>query len=167
MTPEIKTIEPINVISVRKTGLYSDSAERAWGELCAFAGSAGLIKPEAKKIGVSLDNLDITGSDKLRYDACLSVDEKIQTPGNIIPQEIEGGLYAVFVHKGPYENLIETYHGIFGIWLPASGSELRELPSFEQYVNDPDSVDQNELITDIYIPKNKNKLGRKRRWVYN
>ncbi len=95
--------------------------------------------PNAKKIGISLDNPDIT-------------DEDIQVPDNILKQEIDGGRYAVFTHKGSYDKFIETYHGIFGSWLPENGAELREARGFEIYLNDPGSVAETELLTMIYIP---------------
>ena len=66
---------------------------------------------------------------------------------------ISGGKYAVFSHKGPYTNLSDTYNAIFMEWLPDSGNELRNLPSFEIYLNrDPRRTKPENLKTEIYIP---------------
>jgi AraC family transcriptional regulator len=78
---------------------------------------------------------------------------------------IPGGMYAVFIHKGPASKGPETFGFIFGSWLPGSGYELDNRPHFEilgeKYKND-DAVSEEEiwipvrLKTDksIYIYKN-------------
>ena len=44
-TPQIRTIEPIPVLFVRRTGPYYQAAADAFEALCAFAGSRGLLGP--------------------------------------------------------------------------------------------------------------------------
>lgn len=152
MKPEILEMNPLDVLSVRKTGPYAESATRAWEELCDFAGPAGLLTEQTKCIGISYDNPDITEADKLRFDACISFEGEPAASGNVFKQTIQGGKYAVFTHKGPYENLIHTYRAIYAEWFPESGHELSESTCFELYVNDPRSVKPEDLLTQIHIP---------------
>jgi AraC-like DNA-binding protein len=60
--------------------------------------------------------------------------------------------YARTTHFSPYHQLGETYSSFLGQWLPRSGRELRTAPCFEVYLNDPQSTDPEDLLTDIYAP---------------
>lgn len=149
----IKELQDLNVISVRKTGKYSDAAHLAWSELCKYAYSNKIQNYDSKMIGISYDNPSITAEEKLRYDACITVDKKVITEGNVFNNQIQGGKYAVFLHKGAYENLFETYSAIFTQWLPESGHKLRDLPIFEMYLNkNPERTKPENLRTEIYVP---------------
>ena len=69
-----------------------------------------------------------------------------------IPAEMEsftlvGGLYAVFLHKGPASAGAKTFQYIFGTWLPSSQYLLDNRPHFEllgaKYKNeDPGSEEE-------------------------
>lgn len=152
MNVTITSIDPIHVAYVREVGPYHESAERAWRKLMAWAGPKGVISPEKRCLGVSHDDPAVTPAEKLRYDACIEVDDSVSAEGDIHVQDIPGGDYAVYRHVGPYAGLQSVYEGLYGGWLPASGREARRQPPFEMYVNDPGSTPENELVTDIYLP---------------
>lgn len=153
LKPKIITLEPQTVLFVRKTGPYSEASTAAFGALMPFAYSHKLIGNETQMIGISHDSPDITDADKLRYDACITLNQSVQPQGEFGLQTIAGGRYALFVHKGPYENFDETYHLIFGQWLAHSGEQLRDDPIFEQYLNrDPRRTKPENLRTEIYVP---------------
>lgn len=155
----IREIKDLKIISVVKTGAYKDSSCEAWAILCKFAysNSVGkkdkMITPESKFIGISYDNPKTTPEDKLRYGACITVDKDVEVQGEIVKGVISGGKYAVFLHKGSYDYLKDTYNAIFQDWLPSSGHKLREVPCFEQYLNrDPRRTKPENLKTEIHIP---------------
>lgn len=155
----IKNIEDMNVIYVSKTGKYSESANEAWSVLCKFAYSNSIgkenkvITSDSKFIGIGYDDPEVTPEEKLRYDACITVNHDIEISGEIKQKVIEGGKYAVFLHKGPYKNFQETFNAIFSEWLPKSNYKLRETPCFEMYLNrDPKRTKPENLRTEIYIP---------------
>lgn len=152
---EMRTCEPIKVLYVRKTGKYSNSAMQAWQSVCGYAGPRGLIGPATEFIGISYDDPCVTPEDKLRYDACLSLSRDVKPEGEVGVQTVPGGVYAVFLHKGPYDGLMDTYGYIFGQWLPESGKMLRDYPSFEKYLNSPDSTPPEQLLTEIFVPLQK------------
>ena len=152
MVPEIRTLVEQKVLFVRKTGRYDKAASEAWSTLMHFAYSRGLIKKDALCIGLSYDNPEITFEEKLRYDACITIDGDSKPEGEVGAQMIHGGKYAVFLHKGSYEKLGDTYNAIFSQWLPASGETLRDLPCFDVYVNDPRRTKPEHLKTEIWIP---------------
>ncbi len=139
-------------VFVRRTGAYHKSAASAWEAVCRFAYAHGLVEPGREFIGISHDDPLITAEENLRYDACITVRRPVRPEGEIGVQNIAGGRYAVFLHRGPHQNLIKTYEFIFGEWLPGSRAELREAPSFELYLNSPERTRPENLRTGIYIP---------------
>jgi AraC family transcriptional regulator len=76
----------------------------------------------------------------------------VQPEGEFGVAQIPGGRYATFTHRGPYEKLGSTYQRFFGGWLPKSGNEVRDLESFEEYLNSPMTARPEDLLTRIYVP---------------
>lgn len=151
MEVRLEKRKPVRVAFVRHIGPYKDCC-KAWETLCEYGQQHGLMSPKTQWIGISHDDPDVTSPDKLRYDACMPVDDKFTATGEIGVQEIPGGEYAVMTHRGPYSNLIHAYRFFYGEWLPNSGRELVSMPGFEIYRNAPETTPPEELLTDIYIP---------------
>ena len=151
MNVQIKKIEPMRVAFMRHIGPYQECGA-VWEKFCAWAGAQGLFGADAQFIGMSHDDPEVTPPEKIRYDACVTVDKDFKAEGDVGVQEIPGGEYAVITHFGPYEKMNETYAKIMGEWLPRSGREARSTPCFEVYLNAPENTAPEDLITDIYIP---------------
>jgi AraC family transcriptional regulator len=151
MEVRIEHVEPTRVAFVRHVGRY-DQVGTAWERLCTQLGKDGLLGPGTRFIGICYDDPEVTPPEKIRYDACVTVDSNFIPEDDIGVQTVGGGEYAVTTHVGPYERLGQTYARLLGQWLPASGRELRSEPSLELYLNAPESTDPEDLITDIYTP---------------
>lgn len=159
LEPKIVELKPIEVLYVRKTGDYMKSAAEAWEILMPFAYEnkikykKNLMGKDAMMFGIGHDNPNLTDIEKLRFDACITWDDKtVQPEGEVQNKIIEGGKYAMFLHKGAYEGLKATYDEI-GDWIVQSGIELRDLPMFEKYLNrDPRRTKPQNLKTEIYVP---------------
>jgi AraC family transcriptional regulator len=124
-------------------------------------GKEGWLGGDSLFIGICHDDPEVTPQDKIRYDACVRVDENFSPEGEIGVQVIPGGEYAVTTHFGPYQKLGDTYTKLLGQWLPHSGREMRSAPCFEVYLNDPQSTEPRDLITDIYAPLQSETKHRK------
>lgn len=62
-------------------------------------------------------------------------------------------LWAVFLHRGSYKTLWQTWNLAYRNWLPLSNYDLGENYPFELYVNDPRTIRrESQLVTEIYIP---------------
>lgn len=158
MKAEIKQLKPIPVLCVRKRGSYTEAAEAAWSQLMRFTYGNKLMNPETKSYGICHDDPSVTESENIRYVACVSESPSVELDDGIESDVIEGGLYAVFLHKGSYQNLPETYAAIYRQWLGESDYQLRDLPPFERYLNrDPRKTKPENLKTEIYIPVTKKK----------
>lgn len=156
MTPEIKTINNIDIVCARETGPYKEAAPQAWARIMQFAYSNKLMNKEVKAIGISHDDPSVTQGDHIRYDACLNIAAEPEKDDNLMTYSIAGGNYAVFLHKGSYDNFQQSYAYIFNHWLPESGYKMKDLPCFEIYLNrDPRRTKPENLRTEIYIPIEK------------
>jgi AraC family transcriptional regulator len=151
MDVRIETFSPRRVAFLRHVGPYRQVGQ-AWEKLAAWAGPRGLFGPNTLAIGVGHDDRDVTPADKLRYDACITVDGSFSPEGELGVQEVGGGEYAVFTHCGPYENVGQTIARFCGEWLPDSGRELRSAPCLSIFRNSPEDTSPEDLRTDIYMP---------------
>lgn len=152
MDVRIEELAPQAVAFIRHTGPY-EQCMPAWEALCGWAYPKGFCNQDTRFIGVSYDDPNITPPDKIRYDACITLDNDVEVGGAIGKQTLGGGHYAIFRHKGPYSGLENTYSRLMGQWLPESGREFDDSrPFFELYINNQAYTPPEELLTDIHIP---------------
>jgi AraC family transcriptional regulator len=147
----IEAMAPIRVAFVRHLGPYNQVGV-AWTRLMSWAGPRGLCSRRPTILGIVHDDPEVTPQDKIRYDACIAVDEHVKPEGDIGMQEVGGSNFALTTHRGPYEKSGDTYVRLCGEWLPASGCEARAAPCFEIYRNSPMDTSPADLLTDIYLP---------------
>jgi len=152
MNVRIETLPEIRIASVRQTGPYMESTERAWEVLCGWAGPKGLFNPKTLMIGISHDDPQATAPEEIRYDAAIALERDIAVEPPVVLGSLPGGEYAIFTHQGPYAGLEETYKIIMSQWVPTCGREFRDTAWFEIYRNDPSTTPPAQLITDIHIP---------------
>lgn len=87
-----------------------------------------------------------------RFDICVSVSEPVkENPQGVINKEIPAGRCAVIRHHGSRE-YIPAADYLYREWLPESGEELRDFPFFFHYINVGPDVNDNDMITDLYLP---------------
>ena len=150
---KIENRQDQRVLYIRQHGDYLKSAPIAWQVMDEYAEKKNLYNDQTQMIGVCHDSPEITEKDKIRYDACIPADESMNADGKFGIQTIRGGDYAVFMHEGSYETLIDTYDKIANEWLANQERELDEAPVFEIYLN-PELMesDPDALLTRIYFP---------------
>jgi AraC family transcriptional regulator len=151
MNVKIKPMPALRVAFMRHVGPYNKVGE-TWDKLLPVLGKDGRLAGDCMMIGICHDDPEVTAPEKIRYDACVTVDETFTPEGDVGVQVLAAGDYAMTTHFGPYHKLGVTYSAMFGQWLPRSGRELRPVPCFEVYLNDPQTTDPEDLLTDIYVP---------------
>lgn len=134
MEVKVKRVLPMRVAFVRHTGPYPECSV-AWEKLLSWAGPRGLLGAGIRFIGICHDDPEVTPPEKVRFDACITLDDDFKGEGDVGVQTIVAGEYAMTTHVGPYNNLGQTYAVLCGQWLPRSGYELRSAPGFEEYLN--------------------------------
>ncbi len=157
--PKIVYFEPIEVLYVRKKGDYMVSAGEAWEVLMSFAYKQkikykkNLMGKDAQMFGIGHDCPETTPIEDLRYDACISYDDKTVKPeAEIGLKSIEGGKYLFYLHKGAYEGLKGVYSELMD-YIIEHELTMADRPTFEKYLNrDPRRTKPENLKTEIYIP---------------
>lgn len=121
--PKVKTIEQRTNESVIDLRIYD-----AGTDLATFSP----MTPFTKWVAVEVNEFPAEGGDLARYN-------------------FSGGLYAMFLHRGPASAFGKVIGQIFGQWLPSSGYLLDDRPHFEVLpkgyrMDDPDAEEE------IWIP---------------
>lgn len=141
----------MRVAFMRHVGPYSEVG-KTWERFTMFLGKEGLLGGDTQFIGICHDDPAITPRNKVRYDACVTVDQKFRPQAEIGVQTIPGGDYAVMTHFGPYQELGRSYAMLLGQWLPRTNRTLRPSSCFEVYLNSPENTAPKDLITDLHAP---------------
>jgi AraC family transcriptional regulator len=74
-----------------------------------------------------------------------------------IVETVAGGTAYRFTHRGPYHNLAQTYDRITEFlksrgWMETDADWLMYMPMWEEYLNDPTTTPEADLLTHIYLP---------------
>ena len=121
--------------------------------LGAMAGSLGLLTPETLFIGIYYDDPQVTPREELRSHACVTLPQPLDTlPEGAEVLNLDGGDFAIGVHRGPYADLPRSYDWLFSQWLPSSGREAADAPCHEIYVTDPQTTAEADLVTHVCVP---------------
>jgi AraC family transcriptional regulator len=150
MNIEERTLEPQRVAYMRHVGPYN-GAYRVWLDFTTRLMKDGLPRKDSLFIGVPMDNPKDTPSEKLRYDACVTVDEKYVPTKPVRVRTIAGGDYVV-ARNCPIRAIAKGYEKLFRSWLPKSGRKVRKAPSFLVAADYPEGTPPAFGFTDIYVP---------------
>ena len=156
MDVEVKEIPEMHVAYVRNIGPYAGDAQlfgELFGKLGRWAGPRNLMNKDTVFLSVYYDDPKITDEEKLRVDVGMTVPEDTKVDGEISKQKLDAGLYALtrFDIKDPSE-YGESWEAIYKDWLPESGYQPDNMPSYEIYRNNPKEHPEGIQIVDICIP---------------
>lgn len=149
---EIKEMPELKLIYMRHTGAF-DQIGGAYEKLFRWAGPRGLIKspPVQKTVTVYHDDPGVTEMEKVRQSACLTVEQKIKTEGEIGYMEIPSGKYAV----GRFEIGVDGFQDAWDsmcLWLTKSGYQPADAFPYELYHNNHEEHPEKKFILDICMP---------------
>jgi len=151
--PDIIKLPDLPVLFTRRTGSYFSSPKEAWCTIIEFVKKKGLYGKGVRYFGFGLDDPDVTDEEKLRFDACILPPHEVAPEGDLGTQTIKGGTYAVFLHKGPYDRLGDSFAAVYRHWVPSCGYQLADAPPFVECVDLEDKdKPQAEIEAKIYIP---------------
>ena len=157
--PKIVDFETAEVLYVRKLGDYNVVAGEAFQVLMSFAyghkikNKKNLMGKNAMMFGIGHDDPNTTPIDELRYDACISYDDKSVKPeGEVAAKFIKGGKYLYYLHRGDYFGLKDVYAMMIS-YIIDNELTMADEPPFEKYLNrDPKRTKVENLKTEIYMP---------------
>ena len=153
LVKSIKNIKDIPVIFQQSKGSIGDeTTKKNWDTLFYRAQIQKVLTPESKFYGINWDDPEITPLTKIRFDACISISSPSSLTDAFSQKTIAGGKYLSFLYKGDYQNLSLVYNQILREWVIKKDFELRDVPIFEQYINNKEITPKEDLLTEIFIP---------------
>lgn len=151
MDIEIRERAACRVAYVRHEGAYGEVGT-AWAALMKWCWTKMMFgKPST--FGLCFDDPEVTPAERVRYEACMEIDQKAKVKGEVRAKEFAGGRYAVAVHEGPFETIGETYAGLCAAVASGAAGRVRlgDPPSLEVYLTDPRKTKPGELRTEVWM----------------
>lgn len=155
MQPEIKTLETKKLAGKQlQMSFVNNRIPELWRSFMPAR------KDITNSIGTELYSVEVY--DPLFFDnvnptatfskwAAVEVTDFSDVPADIETLTIPGGLYAVFLYKGPASAGVQLYQYIYSTWIPASDYQLDHRPHFavmgEKYKHEDPSSEE-----EIWIP---------------
>jgi len=134
---EVRSMGPFTVAYIRHTGKYQGDAalfERLYKRFYRWAGPRGLLEAsDRREIVVYHDSPGLTDDGKLRISAGLTVPPGTEVSGEIGSMIIPAGKYVVSRFRPLPTEYGEAWYWVFGTWMPESGLQPGDGPSFEMY----------------------------------
>jgi AraC family transcriptional regulator len=146
---EIRTVAEQRLAAIAHKGPYHE-INRAFEKLFASLVARGLTGQTGDMVGVFYDDPAAVAAADLRSHAAVQFAGPIEAPLEEI--SLPAGRHAVLTYTGPYAGLPAAYDQLFQLWLPESGHEPADSPSFETYKNSPMDTAPEALVTEIYLP---------------
>ena len=145
LEPTIVSWPETHYVFLERIGPFQNTAEQAWQELHKLIPA---ISEHNQVTGyLSLYKM---GPNIYRAGVALAA-EPNHLPENVKYEKFRGGKYSRFVLTGPYSGLPEASGRVYET-VSRRKIELRDDFSIENYINDPRTTPEDQLVTEILVP---------------
>jgi len=143
--PEIVNWPETHYVFIEKIGPFMNTAPQAWQEI-----HRNVAAIAAKNQITGYFSLYKMGAKVYRAGVSLAA-PPVELPQGIQYESFAGGKYSRFVLTGPYSQLPEASGRV---WQLADEKKIEQRDDFaiENYVNDPRTTPEEQLITEILVP---------------
>jgi AraC family transcriptional regulator len=146
---DIRYQQPTTVAFVSHTGFFAGIAE-AFQKLVLGFGPPGLSS--ASRLLTVFHDGPMDQPSCQRADAAVELQSgRPELSGEVEIRSLPGGTYAVTRHTGPYAGLPAAWIG-FSAELARRGMKPSRRLRFEIYLNDPEEVPEEDLLTELHMP---------------
>jgi effector-binding domain-containing protein len=143
--PEMVIWPETHYVFVEKIGPFQNTAPQAWQ-------SVHLLVPAISEHNKVTGYMSLYKVGPKIYRAGVTLSAKPDNlPENLSYEKFKGGEYARFVLTGPYSDLPAASGRVFQI-VAEKKIQLRDDYCIENYVNDPRTTPEPQLITQILVP---------------
>jgi TetR/AcrR family transcriptional regulator, transcriptional repressor for nem operon len=144
--PEVVNWPETHYVFIEKFGPFQNTAPQAWQQMHQLVAKVS----EHNKI-TGYMSLYKVGPQIYRAGVALAAAPTQDLPAGLAYEKFPGGKYSRFVLTGPYSNLPEACGRVFQI---VAGTKLPVRDDFgiENYVTDPRTTPEEQLITEILVP---------------
>ncbi len=146
LEPEAVTWPETHYVFIEKIGPFQDTAHVAWEELHKRI-------PELEALNYKITRyFSLYKMNQQLYRAGVSVVARPDDlPIGLHYEHFHGGPYIRFVLTGPYSQLGEASGRVWGL-VQQKHIDLRDDFAIENYVNDPRTTPEDQLLTEIMLP---------------
>ncbi|KFN51244.1 AraC family transcriptional regulator [Arenimonas composti] len=149
---EIVSLEPFEVIALRRRGAFED-LDAGFGALFGWAAEAGLVDAICGLYGVPYGDHRETAPADFEFDCAIALATADAAPPHPMHRlALPAGAHARLRHVGPYEGIEDAVDRLLRDWLPQSGHALRDAPIHYAFLDDPEVVPASLLRADIHVP---------------
>jgi AraC family transcriptional regulator len=152
MQVEVRQIPPYRVAYMRHVGPYGKDIGAFWTAFERWMIARDLRQQGTITIGIGHDAPLIADADKLRYDACVVVDDAFKPDRSVNVTELSGGRYAVARYEGAPTGIGYAWEQLFTDWLPSSGYQPEDRLCLELYRDSKRRRAPSPLRCELCIP---------------
>ncbi|HST44728.1 MAG TPA: AraC family transcriptional regulator [Luteimonas sp.] len=138
------------LVALRKEGGAYRALNALFQQLWDWADAAGRLGGLQGIYGLPLDDPESVPESRLRYLACLALDDASRPPAPFEMLALEAGEYATLRHTGDYAGLEDANQRLL-VQVLASGREPADFPLFHHFLDDPEEVAPELLRTDVLV----------------
>lgn len=150
--PEVVTYPVRHLYFVGKEGPFAEIAPIVWNELFPLLKTHFTIEQMTSYLGLSMIDVSKQNQEKLIYEAGVTVESELpKVPKGMQYKKITSGHYARFILTGSYSHVWPAFREIFRT-LAKSQIELRQEFCIENYLNDPNTTPEDQLLTELLVP---------------
>lgn len=139
--------------------VIEDKTKALWSSFMPLRGSiSNKENSDFYSLQVYHDLFDYKNFDPNQYFtkwAAVEVKDALNIPNQLQLFTLNGGLYAVFIHRGTPQGFRKTFQFIFEEWLPASKYQVDDRPHFE-LLTDKYRPDDPSATEEVWIPIKQN-----------
>ena len=127
----------------------------SYHELINWATSAGMTTEDLERYGMSVDDPEVTPSQKYRYDFALANRSALPPSGKVETGTIPGGKYAWIHCQGDIHRVAQAWDYLYKAWLPKSDYVPRHFPAVEAFMRGPEEIGWDQFDLKCMIPIEK------------
>ncbi len=147
----LKKLPQMLYAGVRGVGPYMETAGPSFDKLMAWAGPMGLIGPQTSVLGLSWDNPAEVPPERLRYDAAITIEKRIDIPAGFHIGALPALTWATLTHRGSYAKITETFGQLMAELGKRTDLIAVGLCGLENYLNPPNTPEA-DMRTDVAFP---------------
>ncbi len=153
---EIEVIPGFDYLFVEYRGNYNDvpAIEKLWESLFTFADQNQLVTDRSIFLTEIIDDVEISDHINSRYNLGIILEKPLgfEPEGMFRARSHKRQKYAKFTHQGTHQSSVDFYSRIYALWMLDVKLELADQPTLEFYPNFDENLNEDDLITEIYIP---------------
>ena len=147
---ELRDMPALVYAAVRNVGPYN-TVGPCFDRIVGWAAKNGLMTANTKVLGLAWDNPFEVAPEKLRYDAAVTIDRRVEIPNDVHISALPAMTWFMGQHKGSYARMTESF---MALGKEMGGhAEIVQVPicSLEIYLSGPNTPEA-DLLTEIGFP---------------